>query len=126
MAPACVMNKILCHTLRLSDSLVYGIPHYSLYIVVHYVVTTPFCSAVWISSGKYYTLYSALKVSHNALRKLPTLTQPMVANQAIFTIMHCAADQPMEVSTFRLCDSSDVFNSAGVVSECVFFFLPMS
>ena len=38
--------------------------------IVHYIVTTLFCSAVQMSSGKYYTLYSALKVSHNASRKV--------------------------------------------------------
>ena len=38
--------------------------------IVHYIVTTPFCSAVRMSSGEYYTLYSALKVSHNASRKV--------------------------------------------------------
>ena len=29
--------------------------------IVHYTVTTPFCSAVRMSSGKYYTLYSDSK-----------------------------------------------------------------
>ena len=37
---------------------------------VHYIVTMPFCSAVQMSCGNYYTLYSGLKVSHNALRKV--------------------------------------------------------
>ena len=49
-----------------------------------------------MSSGEYYTLYSALKVSHNASQK--SSVQPMVTNQAIFTIMHCAVDEHMEVS----------------------------
>ena len=34
------------------------------------LTTTPFYSAVRMSSGEYYTLYCALKVSHNALQKV--------------------------------------------------------
>ena len=38
--------------------------------IVHYIVTTLFCSAVRMSSGKYYTLYGVLKVSHDVSRKV--------------------------------------------------------
>ena len=46
----------------------------------------------------------------------------MVTNQAVFTIMHCAAN----AWKFQLRDSSDVINGAVVVSESQFFFLPLS
>ena len=38
--------------------------------IVHYLASTPFCSAVQTSSGNYCTLYSGLKVFHNASRKV--------------------------------------------------------
>ena len=47
----------------------------------------------------------------------------MVTNQAIFTIMHCAVDERMEVSIH---DSSEVINGVSVVSESPIFFLPLS
>ena len=38
--------------------------------IVRYILSIPLCSAVRMSSGNYYTLYSALKVSHNASQKV--------------------------------------------------------
>ena len=57
--------------------------------IVHYIVSPPFCTVIQMCSGSYYTLYSGLRVSHNASQQV----QPMVTNQAIFTIMHCAERQ---------------------------------
>ena len=76
-------------------------------------------------SGEYYTLNSALKVSHNALRKV-------VYNQWSLTKQYlpsCIALQTNAWSfkfMFQLRDSSDVINSTGVVSESLLFFLPLS
>ena len=93
--------------------------------IVHYIVTTPFCSAVRMSSGKYYILYSALKVSNDALQKV-------VYNQWSLTKQYLPSCNVLRSSawrfqfTFQLYNSSDVINGAWVVSESVFFFLPMS
>ena len=42
--------------------------------------------------------------------------QPMVTYQAIFTIMHCVAEEHMEVS-IQLSDGSDITDGGG---KCVF------
>ena len=93
--------------------------------IMHYIVTTPFCSAVQMSSGKYYTLYSALKVSHNASRTV-------VYNQRSLTKQYLPSRIALRTNawrfqfTFQLLDGGDVINGAAVVSESAFFFLPMS
>ena len=78
-----------------------------------------------MSSGEYYTLYSALKVSHNASRKVVynrwSLTKQYLPSR-IALWMNAWKFQFM----FQLRDSSDIINSAGVVSESLFFFLPLS
>ena len=80
------------------------------------IVAMPFCSAVPISSGEYYTLYSALKVSHNALQKV-------VYNQWSLTKQYLPSCIVLRMNAWRfqftiqLRDSSDVINSTGVVSE---------
>ena len=88
-------------------------------------MTTPFCSAVHMSSGEYYTLYSALKVSHNA-------SQKVVYNQWSLTKQYLPSCIALRMNawrfqfTFKLRDSSDVINDAGVVSESAFLFLLLS
>ena len=80
--------------------------------IVHYIVTTPFCSAVRMSSGKYHTLYNALKVSHSASRKV-------VYGHLPSNIYHYALRCGRMHGGF-------VINGAGVGSESAFFLLLLS
>ena len=93
--------------------------------IVRYLATSPFCSAVRMYSGKYYTLYSALKVSHNASRKV-------VYSRWSLTKQYLPSCNALRTNTWRfqftiqLSDSGDVINGAGVVFDSEFLFLPMS
>ena len=93
--------------------------------IVHYIVTTPFCSAVRMSSVKYYTLYRALQVSHKASRTV-------VYNRWSLTKQYLPSCTALWTyawkfqTAFQRSDSSDVIKGAGVVSERAFLFLPLS
>ena len=77
-----------------------------------------------MSNGEYYTLYSALKVSHNASQKV-VYNQWSLTKQYLPPCIALRTNAWRFEFTFQLRDSSDVINSAGV-SKSLFFFLPLS
>ena len=90
--------------------------------ILHYIVTTPFCSAVRMSSGKYYTLYSALKVSNNALQNVAYKRWSLTKQYLPSCIALWTNAWRFQVK-FQLRDSSGVINGATVVPESAFLFL---
>ena len=93
--------------------------------IVYYMVTTPFCSTVQMSSVEYYTQYSALKASHNASWKV-AYNRWSLTKQYLPSCIAMWTNEWRFQFMFQLRDSSDVINGARVVSQSPFFFLPLS